>query len=182
MAREFGRVITQENLRELLDYKPSTGIFTWKSRPLELFRSKRSRNIWNTRYSSKIAGGIKSNGYRYISINKKRYLAHRLAWLYMYGCLPMYQIDHVNGSRHDNRIDNLREATPLENNQNIRVCQKGNVTGILGVHFHKQSGMYRSRIQFNGKQSYLGLFKTMKDAHKAYVEAKSFLHAFSTLK
>ena len=92
-------MITQEELKELLDYNPETGLFTW--------------NVYNN-IKNKTTAGTFNDGYIQIKIKQKIYQAHRLAWLYVYGEWPKGQIDHINGIRDDNRIENLRDVTNRE--------------------------------------------------------------------
>ena len=89
--------LTQKRLKELLDYDPKTGIFTWKYAN-------------NNRKAGSKAGYKAKDGYIAISIDSKRYLAHRLVWLFVYGHFPKYDIDHINRIRDDNRIENLQKA------------------------------------------------------------------------
>ena len=98
--------MTQEYLKSLLDYNPETGKFIWKV----------SKN--NRVKSGSEAGTIQSSGHRSILIDKKDYLAHRLAWLWYYGRWPEDQIDHINHNPDDNRIENLREVSNQENGKN----------------------------------------------------------------
>lgn len=162
---------TQTYLKEILDYNPDTGVFTWKVRDKKYFKNEGSYKIWNTRFSGKIAGSIKTNkdGYRYlqITINKKLYLAHRLAWLYVYGVWPKNQIDHINGCSLDNRIHNLRDVTNQVNSCNQKK-HKNNKSGITGVSWHRSTNKWivRGSITINGKRKriYLGLFENIDDA------------------
>lgn len=103
-------------------------------------------------------------------INGVRYQASHLAWLYVKGEMPSKAIDHINGIRSDNRIINLREATLSQNAMN-RIKAANNTSGYKGVSFHKQSGKWQASIKINGKQKYLGLFLSQKQAHNAYVNA-----------
>ncbi|MGE1723358.1 HNH endonuclease signature motif containing protein [Enterobacter hormaechei] len=92
-------MITQARLKECLDYDPLTGSFTW---------------IKSTAYCIKPgmpADSLTCNGYIGIKLDGKNYLAHRLAWLYMFGEFPPGHLDHINCVRTDNRIANLRPAT-----------------------------------------------------------------------
>jgi len=120
--------LTQERLKHLLHYNPDTVVFTWLSKP--------SRRI----NSGSIAGRIKpKKGYVEIGISGRIYLAHRLAWLYIYGTWPKEQVDHINGIRNDNRIKNLRLATTSQNQWNKKM-QKNNTSGIKGVSWDNQRG------------------------------------------
>ena len=156
-----------EGLKTRLSYNQITGEFTWIN--------PASRNI---KAGSK-AGSKNSEGYINIMYYKRIYKAHRLAWLYVYGKFPISQLDHINGTRDDNRISNLREVTNAENQQNIRSPYKNNKTGILGVHKHRDK--FESQIRLNGKAKYLGLFKTEAEASEAYINAKREQHIFNTI-
>lgn len=119
------KTLTHDRLRELLDYNPETGIFTWKEPNKHC-----SKNIKGTK-----AGSLNSKGYRRIRVEGKDYKAHRLAWFYVYGSLPSGMLDHKNRVRDDNRIDNLRLATPTLNafnKEQVRVSR----TGVRGVFKH----------------------------------------------
>jgi len=158
--------LTQERLKEVLDYNPDTGLFTWKVR-LSIRAVK-----------GKVAGVINERGYIKIQIDKKIYRGHRLAWLYIHGKFPALGIDHINGNRADNRIDNLREATDSENKQN-KAAQKNNKSGYLGVYWSKTMMKWTARIQLNYVTTPLGYYETPELAYAAYCEAKLKIHPFS---
>jgi len=163
--------ITKEYLSSIICYDKSTGIFKWR-----IYRS-----------ATAIAGSIAGNtshvsGYRLIKISRKSYLAHRLAWLYVYGEWPVDEIDHINGITDDNRIDNLRQATRKQNQQNIRMPKSTNkASGFLGVHWHNQNKKWEAKIRDNGKTIHLGLFDDPYLAHLRYVETKRKIHEFCTI-
>jgi hypothetical protein len=104
-------------LRQLLDYDPISGLFTWKRRPLSMFPSERIGNAWNARYSGKAAGNTDRHGYRRIHVQYRLCWAHRLAWLYVHGVAPQppFEIDHIDGKKWNNRIANLRLVTRSDN-------------------------------------------------------------------
>jgi len=165
--------LTQEILKELLHYDKETGVFTWKKRKDKIGIGGKT---WNIKNANKIAGHKnKTNGYIEIGIFNKKYLAHRLVFLYVNGKLPDNDVDHKNGLCHDNRFINLRIATTSQNLQNKKI-QKNNSTGFKGVTFHYQTKKYRARI--NNK--HLGLFNTPQEAHEAYcIEAMKLFGEFS---
>lgn len=152
--------MNKKRLQELLDYNKNTGEFRWKI--------KKSRNI----KIGDIAGYINELRYRKIMIDEKFYLAHRLAWLYVYGKFPKNEIDHINHKRDDNRINNLRDVTHLENHKNTSI-QKSNTSGISGVHWYKLVGRWAASIKVNGEFKHLGHFKNIKDAKRARDKAKA---------
>lgn len=155
-------MVTQDELKEILDYDPETGIFRWKS-PRQKIKV------------GDVAGTLNHNGYRFIKINGKLYLEHRLAWLYVYGEWPKDMIDHVNGTRDDNRIENLREATRSENKWN-QTKPITNTSGYKGACWHKASQKWDARIAINNKRKHLGLFDSPEEAYEAYCKAAKELH------
>lgn len=79
-------------------------------------------------------------------------------------------IDHINGNPGDSRIENLREATPSQNQQNKKVnCT--NVSGFKGAVYHPQKMKWQGRIHINKKKVSLGYFNTAEEAHEAYKKA-----------
>lgn len=174
-------MLTQEILKELLHYDSETGIFIWKDRPIYSIEKFHS-STWNTRYAGKKAGVLTKDGRIRITINYKRYLAHRLAWLYIYGSFPKNQIDHKDGNPLNNKINNLREANHSENSQNQRKALSNNKsTGLLGTFLDKRDGRIYARIMINKKFIHLGCFKTKEEAHQAYLIAKRNIHPFGML-
>lgn len=151
-------MLTVERLKQKLSYNSNTGLFTWK----------RSRGPGK---EGAVAGRLHNQGYIRISIDYKDYLAHRLAWLYVYGEWPSDEIDHVNGIKTDNRICNLRAATREENCRNVTV-NKRNRLGIKGVSERNDcKNRFRAKIMINGKVVVLGQYKTAEEAKAAYNEA-----------
>jgi len=170
--------ITQEYLKSILEYNQETGIFTWKEREKT---PGTGGNTFNTRFAGKEAGRIDKDGYIAIMIRKCPRRAHRLAYLYVYGYMPI-EIDHEDSIRHHNWISNLRECSRGENNQNLKKATIANKsTGLLGAFLNKNSGSFYSQIKKDGNYTWLGCFKTPEQAHEAYVNAKRELHPFGTL-
>lgn len=155
-------MITHENLKRIVDYDPETGIFT---------RKVKSSN----QKAGAVLGTKNSGGYLIAMVGRKRYSLHRLAWLYFYGRMPHGDIDHINGVRDDNRIDNLRECSRSKNCMNKKI-NSNNVSGVKGVGWHAQSGKWRARIMTGYKSVFLGRFDSVKEAEKAIVEARNKMH------
>jgi len=145
-------MVTQDRVKELLNYHPDTGKLTWRVNK-------------GPAYAGSVAGYI-ANGYVRIRIDGKGYLAHRLVWLYTYGQMPKEHLDHINHNRADNRLSNLREVTQAENNRNLSKSKR-NTSGITGVSFHKLTGLWVAQIQVNSKQIKLGAFGTIEEAAEA---------------
>lgn len=151
--------LTQGKLKELLNYDPDTGIFTWKVRKAHRVKI------------GDIAGVVnKDSGYRQIRIDERLYLAHRLAWLYVHGEFPKNETDHINHKRDDNRICNLRDVTQVENFQN-KTMNKANKSGFNGILWVEKDKRWCVQIGFNGRTKYLGYFKDIEDAIQCRKEA-----------
>lgn len=151
-------MITAEELRQRLDYNPETGIFTWKTLPA----NSTAASIGGA------AGCLWGAGYRMIVMKPKRYLAHRLAWLYVYGKWPDKYLDHINRDPSDNRIANLREATTRENQLNTAPGK----SGVKGVAWHKQHQKWSTQLWVEGRRIFLGLYDNVADAAAHYTWAR----------
>ncbi len=164
--------LTQEYLKECLHYDQDTGIFTWKVRPLRHFEDgtiqtkKQICNIWNSRFANTITGSKSKKGYLLIGIDNKRYLAHRLAWLYIYGYCPENKVDHFDRNRSNNKISNLREVGNICSMQNTGEL-KSNKSGVKGVYMRKDTNKWMSYIDIHKDRIYLGSFVNFDDAVKA---------------
>lgn len=154
--------VSLDRLRDVLSYDAETGVFVWRM------------HIGPQAVVGEVAGTLYANGRRYITIERKRYFASRLAWFYFYGEWPIAQIDHINVNRSDDRISNLRQATGLQNARNKGILST-NRLGIKGVGIstdRKRSPQrYRARIRVDGRLIHLGYFTTPESAHQAYKAA-----------
>lgn len=157
--------ISAERVREILRYDIDTGVFRWAE------NRGRKENGWVKVHEGDVCGHrSRTRGYIQIRVDFKKYYAHRLAWLFVYGEFPPGVIDHINGDTSDNRIANLRCVTQQENIKNMHVFR--NKHGYPGVVFHKKSQTYHATIKVNKCPISLGYFKTAEDAGMAYMEAK----------
>lgn len=165
--KPFRDNLTADELKDLLIYDPTTGVFTRR-----VTRGRHGRHK-----AGEVAGHINgSDGYIAIRLNNTLYLAHRLAWLYMKGEWPSQQIDHKNLKRSDNRWTNLREASHGQNVVNSP-ARKNNTVGLKGVSLITQakrwnmSRPYVARLTVDRRVIYLGQFATAEEAHTAYMTA-----------
>lgn len=120
-------------------------------------------------------GSIDYKGYVRTKIQGGRYSVHRLIWIWHYGSTEDKVIDHINGVRNDNRIENLRLATLTENQHNRKVS-KNSTTGVKGVYLYSyDNDRYTSHIKFNNKQFNLGIYETLAEATAAYKGAATLV-------
>ncbi len=117
--------------------------------------------------------GCSKEGYRQVYVDGVPYLAHRLAWKMTHGSDPVGQIDHIDGNRSNNRIANLRDVTPRENNRNRHVCNSN--TGYRGVSYCKAKRRYLADIGLNGHVIHIGRFIELSCAVKARQCAEKWL-------
>lgn len=162
-AKAASAELTVGRLRELLTYDPETGVFTRRV-------STAPRAMAGT-----VAGDVDSKGYWRLRVDGRRYLAHRLAWFYVHGEWPAEQIDHVNGVRTDNRLNNLRLADAFQNRHNCR-CRWDSGSGLKGVSYRRANKKWRAQIYAYGKSVLIGYFPTPDAAHAAYAEAAKTFH------
>lgn len=155
-------LVSHDRLQELVTYDPETGVFRWRV----------------SRGGSKagdIAGTTDRDGYVLIKVDRVRYRAHRLAFLYMTGEWPDDKIDHRDGNPGNNLWTNLRDATQAQNMKNARK-RHDNASGFKGVFFEKRGGRFRSMIRGGGARKHLGYFDSAADAARAYDAAAKLHH------
>jgi hypothetical protein len=147
-------MITQERLKEVLSYDQESGNFHW-------IKSGKGTK------AGALAGWI-DNGYVRISIDQRKYLAHKLVWLYVHGFVAT-EIDHINLNRSDNSLKNLRVASHSNNLANTKI-KSTNKSGFKGVCWCKKRKMWRASINKNYKHIHLGFFDDLLSARDSYIE------------
>jgi len=155
--------MTQDDLKQILRYCKDSGKFHWLS-----YRSPKAK-------AGSEAGCLRPDGYIQLMINGKNYYAHRLAYLYVLGRMPINFVDHKNGKRNDNVFSNLRLANGSQNQHNQNMYSN-NSTGYKGVYFDASNKRYKSQISIKGKRIHIGRFDTLEEASKAYIEKAKELH------
>ena len=119
------------------------------------------------------AGTTTKKGYIRVRVDGQFYMEHRLVFFMHHGRWPQVT-DHINGVRHDNRIENLRECTPTQNAQNAK--GKGDRPVPKGIHFHKKRQRYCTYVDLQGKRHYVGEYRTLDEAVAAVQAARKKLH------
>jgi hypothetical protein len=151
-------------LEEVLRYEPETGDLYWT-----VVR-------WRKIRPGDKAGCCSKSGYIVIRYKMKNYPAHRVAWyLHTKQDPGALHVDHINGDPSDNRIANLRLATPGENAKNMRK-RKGTTSQYKGASWHRATGKWQAQIKVDGSNIYLGYFDNDWDAHLAYCKAAAEHH------
>lgn len=130
-----------------------------------------SGNLWRKTPNYYRKCNLASKNYFLVLIEDEIHLVHRLIWLIHYGKLPFDQIDHINGNRTDNRIQNLREATNQENSFNKPTS---GTSGFKGV--YRQNNRWRAKIMLDGKSIHLGYFDSAEEAAEAYNKKAKEIH------
>lgn len=156
-------MITQEEMKSILDYNKKTGIFTWKEKEVNY----PWQASWNSRHANKEAfSSIDEKGYKCGSINGKMVKAHRVAWFYVFGTWPDGEVDHINGIKTDNRIDNLRDVSNIDNSRNCKRSSR-NKSGVTGVRWLKNRNRWIASIRVNRRLIHIGSYVNFQDAVKA---------------
>lgn len=158
-------ILQLARLKELLAFDPDTGHFT-------------RLTTTGGRRAGAIAGTVAQNGYRYVSVDGRYYLSHRLGWFYTHGVWPDGDLDHINQCRTDNRMSNLREVNAKENGENYGLFAT-NTSGHRGVTWDTARNLWIAQIKHHGKHISLGRFRTKAEAIAARrgAERMAFTHS-----
>lgn len=139
-------------LNKNIEYNKKTGILFWKK--------KIGRGLANQK-----CGNIGSDGYVRLGIMNKSYKLHRIIWLLENNSWPEKELDHLDGNKNNNKIENLRDVSKRVNLCNFEIHRKGKQAGVV---FDKKKKLYRSRINYNKTQIYLGRYKQKEKAVYIY--------------
>lgn len=149
---------TVEKLKELFEYCPKEGTVI------------RRITVGSAKKGS-VVNSLNSKGYLRVGIDNRRHSLHRVIWALAYGYWPKNEIDHINGIKTDNKLENLREVTGAENQRN-RKTGVNNTSGCVGVTWHKKAGVWQAQIKTPEKYIYLGSFSDLDDAIAARKDAE----------
>ncbi len=167
--------ITREYLSECFSYDKKTGFLHWKVRPVGHFKNERAMNAINSKMAGRLAQSSLNGRYHLVAVNSKFYLCHRIVWFLHHGAWPDEDIDHINGNKVDNRIENLRPVSRSQNMSNVGM-QKNNKSGFIGVFWETRAGKWKAVVAKNKKNISLGLFECPVEAAIAYNEAALKYH------
>lgn len=172
----------QADLLKLLRYESETGRLFWRERSVSLFHdgaqtAAHNAAIWNGRNAGKEAFvTVLPHGHRYAGFHGRKLLAHRVIWKMVFGEEPNI-IDHINGDPGDNRLENLRNVSQVENGGNSKL-RKNNTSGVMGVAWESRRNKWLARIHINYRNRHVGYFDTFDEAVAARkaAEAKFGFH------
>ena len=146
---------TYEMLHELFELKDG-----------ELFRKKRVSN--NTKVGD-IVGTTNATGYKQVKIGRITHLCHHIVYKMVHNKEAVL-LDHADGNRANNKIENLREVTVSQNAINSK--KKNNISGYKNVIWQKSRSNYIVKLHIDGKQKYIGEFKDVELADLVAQEAR----------
>jgi hypothetical protein len=162
-----------ETLKELFTYNPENGELVWNERSVDLANrigmTEVGRKSFNGKCAGRPAGSLSNNGYIQLNLQFRGFmlsgLAHRIIWIITKGKID-HQIDHIDGNRSNNKLDNLRDVPPQDNAFNGKI-RENNKSGVTGVSYRKQRKCWRAYYTSDGVQYNLGHYKNIEDAIKA---------------
>lgn len=166
---------TPHELRQLLRYEPTTGMLFWRVRGPEWFDHEWPESFaegWNARFAGEeaVACVDSSSGYKTGSILRVRVKAHRVVWAMCRGDWPHGVIDHINGDKTDNRIENLRDTNHIINGRNAKKS-KANTSGHTGISWCSQQSKWKVQLRDSGAKVTIGRFQELAEAVAARDEA-----------
>lgn len=152
-------------IRQLVRADFQSGKLYWLERPSGGM-ARRGAAIFNARQANKEATSLDKHGYLRIAIKGKTLFAHRVIWALAYDEWPSMALDHINGNKSDNRLDNLRLVSVSENGRNQSLSAVS-TSGVTGVCRDRRPGQWQAYIRVNGRKVHLGTFASLEDAAEA---------------
>lgn len=165
------------NWKEIFDYVPETGELVWRPR----IGTPKKVNAFNLRFAGKVAGSERraaggNRSYTLIRLRPKDFYAHRVIWEMFNGPIPKgMEVDHIDCVATNNRIENLRICTPIQNRHNVGLSRR-NTSGIKGVNYCKERGLWEAEVRSDRKRYKLGRFQTKGLAAAARAKKALQLH------
>ena len=154
-------MLTQKEAQECFDYKD--GILYWKVKAAN-----------RVKIGSPVGSFDPSTGYHKTHVHRKFHKTHRVIFLYHHGYLPDF-VDHIDGDKLNNRIENLRAATKSQNCMNQKISTR-NTSGTKGVMWLKREQKWLVALRVNSILHSFGYFKDKELAELVAVEATNKLH------
>jgi len=155
-------MISHQELLEVMDYDPITGIFIWKK-------------CRKPQLNGKPVGYSCRKGYLLTEVANQKYFLHKLAWYYVTGSYPTGIIDHIDTDKTNNKINNLREATINQNVWNMSISRR-NTSGVKGISYDPQRKKWRATLMVDRKEVLHKRFDLLSDAEDAIREAREKFH------
>ena len=159
----FKADVTPAILRKHFTYNPITGELLWKLPTSKMHKPK------------DVAGNLDKKGYHVVCIKGQTYFVHRVAWAMMEGKWPTKEIDHIDRNPANNSWDNLRQVTRSQQNQN-KGTRASSVSGVTGVRYRANEKRWTARLHLQGKDKWLGSFKTKEAAIDARIKAEQLYY------
>lgn len=163
--------ISPDDMAAIVRYDQATGQLIWMHRGPDCYENSVHQRRWNTFYAGQRVGSITAQGYVVVKLFGKNRFVHRVVWLLNRGIWPTGQIDHINGDKSDNRIDNLRDVSALANMRN-RSLSRNNKSGFRGVYWNTKEVRWRAHIKDQTRNIHLGYFDDFEAAVEARLEAE----------
>ena len=116
-----------------------------------------------------VAGSVHHTGYEQVKVGNKNYRSHRVIFAMHHGYFPA-QIDHIDGNKLNNKIENLREANAMQNQHNVGLTHN-NKTGVKNVVWYRNR--WRVYMRINKKPKHIGSFKDLELAELVAIEARN---------
>jgi hypothetical protein len=155
-------MITQELILDLLKYENG-----------KLFYKNKTHKFSKVKIGDE-AGSLYGNGYLNVKINQKPYQVHRLVFMMFHGFLPKL-IDHIDGNKLNNKIENLRECNYITNGYNRKIGSN-NTSGYKNVVWNKKLNKWRVSLWVNKKYKDCGYFEDLELAVMVAHEARNKYH------